>query len=261
MAILESRTHTGISWVKESVALFKQQPQKWLLLALAYVIIFMMLPSIAALGFLAIFTVIIWPVFTAFAVMLYRSADYGKNESLETLFNQVKPHFKNLMTLGLLALVYVTITSLLLNSDMQSMMAFIQQKAELTEDQYTQFAEKFIPFMGKLMLILIPMFMATWYSPMLISLNQYSVVNAIKSSIAGVLQYIVSLIVAWLVLTSSVMLVMMVLGLVLGITGLAKFLFPLLFFAILLISTAMVFAFQYVSYRDIFRAAPTTAKT
>ena len=53
MAILESRTQTGLSWVKESVALFKTAPRKWLLLALAYVGFFMMLPSVPGLQILA----------------------------------------------------------------------------------------------------------------------------------------------------------------------------------------------------------------
>ena len=43
MAILESRTKTGLSWVKESIALFKTAPRQWLLLALVYVGLFMIL--------------------------------------------------------------------------------------------------------------------------------------------------------------------------------------------------------------------------
>ena len=65
MAILESRTQTGLSWVKESLALFKTSPRKWLLLALAYVGFFMMLPSVPGLQFLAFVSILLWPVFLA----------------------------------------------------------------------------------------------------------------------------------------------------------------------------------------------------
>ena len=63
MAILQSRTQTGISWIKESIALFKTAPRKWLMLALAYLSLFVMLPSIPVLQFFAFLSVLIWPIF------------------------------------------------------------------------------------------------------------------------------------------------------------------------------------------------------
>ena len=63
MAIQESSTKTGISWVKESVDLFKTAPRKWLSLALAYVGLFVLLPSIPGLRiFFAFVSILIWPI-------------------------------------------------------------------------------------------------------------------------------------------------------------------------------------------------------
>ena len=86
MAIQESSTKTGVSWVKESVELFKTAPRKWLSLALAYVGLFMMLPSIPGLQLFAFASILIWPVFLAIAIMMYRNADIKKEQN----FSEIK---------------------------------------------------------------------------------------------------------------------------------------------------------------------------
>ena len=263
MAISESRTKTGLSWVKESLDLFKTQPSKWMLLAIAYVGIFMMLPSIPGLGIFALLSVLIWPVFIAFAVMLYRNAEMGKQETVQALLAQIQPKFTTLMLLGLACLVYATLATYILNSDIQGLMHFADQGAQMSESEYEKFMGKFVPFILKLLLLLLPLFVATWFSPVLIVVNNYTLVNAIKSSIAGVLQYTVAMGAAWLVLSAGVMMLMLVVGLVIGVVGalvpvLAQALMPMLVFGCLLLATALMFAFQYVSYRDVFRAAPVS---
>ncbi|WP_020183723.1 BPSS1780 family membrane protein [Methylotenera sp. 1P/1] len=261
MAILESRTKTGLSWVKESLELFKTQPSRWMLLAIAYVGIFMMLPSIPGLGIFALLTVLIWPVFIAFAVMMYRNAEMGKQETVQAVLAKIQPKFTLLMLLGLACLVYATLATFLLNSDIQGLMSFADKGAQMSESEYVKFMDKFMPFILKLLLLLFPLFIATWFSPVLIVINNYTLVKAIKSSIAGVLQYTVAMGAAWLVLSAGVMGLMLIVGLVIGVVGalvpaLAQALMPMLVFGCLLLATALMFAFQYVSYRDVFRAAP-----
>ncbi|MFA6041877.1 MAG: BPSS1780 family membrane protein [Methylophilus sp.] len=260
MAILESGAKTGVSWVKESIALFRLQPSKWLLLALAYIGIFMMLPSLPGLGFFALLTVLIWPVFTAFAVMLFRNAELGKSETIQQTFAHVKPSLPVLISLGLACLVYATLISFVLNADVQSLIPFAQNKAPMDETKAMLFMQKLMPLMFKLLLLLIPLLISTWFSPMLIVINRYSLVKAIKSSIAGALQYTVAMGAAWLLLSAGIMLFMLVAGLLIGILAqilpfLAQTLMPTFIFGVLLVATALMFAFQYVTYRDIFRAA------
>jgi hypothetical protein len=260
MAILESRTKTGISWVKESVVLFKMQPSKWMLLAMAYVSIFMMLPSLFQSSTIAMGTVLIWPIFTAFAIMLFRNADIGKKESLQQTIALIKPRLTVLISLGLICLLYATLISYLLNSDIEALVPFAESSKAMDEAQYMLFMEKFMPFLLKLLLLLLPLFISTWFSPMLIVINRYPVLKAIKSSIAGTIQYTVAMGVSWIVLTAAVFLLMLALGLVVGILAqlmpfIAQTLMPILIFGTLLVTTALMFAFQYVSYRDVFRAA------
>jgi hypothetical protein len=259
MAILESRTKTGISWVTESVALFKTAPRKWLLLSLAYVGIFIMLPSVPALQVLSFISVLLWPVFLAIALMLYRNADMKKEQNLTEVINNIKPKMAQLIGLGGACLLYAALVSLLLNSDLQGLATLAQSKG-VSASQMMEFMQKMMPLILKLSLLLIPLMMATWFAPMLIAFNNYSLVKAIKSSIAGSIQYMVALGAAWLVLTAGILALMLIVGIVVGIItslipALGQMMMSLILFGIFLVATAVMLAFQYVSYRDVFRAA------
>jgi len=260
MAIHESRTKTGISWVTESLNLFKTAPRKWLLLALAYVTLFMMIPSIGGLEFLAFFSILIWPVFLAIAITLYRNADMKKQQKLSETFNNIKPKMLTLMALGGACLLYGALISFMLNSDLQGLAALAQNKTSMSESQMMTLLQKMFPVLLKMILLLIPLMMATWFAPMLIAFNNYTLVKAIKSSVAGSLQYLIALGTAWLLLTIGIMLLMMGVGVVAGLISsmvpmLGQMLMSLVVFGCLLLATALMLAFQYVSYRDVFRAA------
>lgn len=260
MAILESRSKTGISWVKESLELFKTAPRKWLLLGLAYVGIFMMLPSVPGLQFFAFLTILLWPVFLAGAVAMYRNADMKKQQTLSELFANIQPKIPQLMALGAVCLLYGILISFVLNSDIESLLKFTQLKGAITESQASQMMQTVLPLFFKLILLLIPLLMATWFSPMLILFNNYDVIKAIKSSIAGSLQYTIALGTAWLVLTLGIVLLMLAAGIIVGIAAsiapvLGQMLTSILVFGCLLLATTLMLAFQYVSYRDVFRAA------
>lgn len=260
MAIQESSTKTGISWVKESVGLFKTAPRKWLLLALAYVGLFMMLPSIPGLQFFAFVSILIWPVFLAIAIMMYRNADIKKEQNLSEIINIIQPKLTQLIALGGACLLYAALVSFVLNSDIQGLAELTQNKTNMTESQMIIFLQKVYPFLLKFTLLLIPLMMATWFSPMLIVFNNYNVVKALKSSVAGSLQYMIALGVSWLLLTLGIVALMLIVGIVAGIMSsfvpvLGQMLMSFVVFGCLLLATALMLAFQYVSYRDVFRAA------
>jgi hypothetical protein len=260
MAILESRTQTGLSWVKESVALFKTAPRKWLMLALVYVGLFMILPSVSGSQILAFVSVLLGPVFLAISATFYRNAEMKKQQSLSEIMQNIQPKMSQLMALGAACLLYAVLMGFVLNSDFQGVASLAQNKEKMTETQMMAFMQKMLPIMLKMLLLFIPLLMATWFSPMLIAFNNYSLVKAMKSSIAGSLQYIVALIAAWLLLTFGILALMMGVGIIGGIVSalvpaLGQLLIPFILFGCMLLATALMLAFQYVSYRDVFRAA------
>lgn len=260
MAILDSRTQTGISWVKESVALFKTAPRKWLSVALVYIGLFMMLPSIPGLQFFAFISILIWPVFLAIAIALYRNAEMKKQQAVAEIITLIHPKISQLVALGGACLLYAVLVSFVLNSDLQGLQVLMGNKAEITESQMAALLQKMLPLLLKLTLLLIPLMMATWFSPMLIAFNNYSLIKAIKSSIAGSIQYMVALGAAWILLTGGIVLLMLVVGIVVGLISamlpvLGQMLMSIILFGTLLLATALMLAFQYISYRDVFRAA------
>lgn len=257
----ETGTQQGLRWVKESLALFRVQPQVWMLTSLAYIILFMVMPSLPGLSFLGLLTVVIWPVCMALIVMLYRQVDMRGQMEVAVVWQQLQPHFKTLMLLGLSCLVYAVFATYLLSSDLATLVAQTPRKVGMTESQVSLFLESALTLVVKVLLLLLPLFIATWFSPMLVVLNGYPLVKAIKSSIAGMLQYTWAMGVSWLVMTAGMLAGMLALGLVIGTLGalipmLAKLLMPLLVFTALLAINALMFAFQYISYKDVFRAAP-----
>ncbi len=260
MAILQSRTQTGISWVKESVALFKTAPRKWLSVALVYVGLFMMLPSIPSLQFFAFISILIWPVFLAIAIALYRDAEMKKQQNVSAIITQIQPKIAQLVGLGGACLLYAVLVSFMLNSDLQGLQTLVGNKDKMTESQMMAFLQTMLPLLLKLTLLLIPLMMATWFAPMLIAFNNYNLVKAIKSSLAGSLQYMIALGAAWLLLTAGILVLMLAVGIVAGVISalvpaLGQVLMSFIVSGCLLLATALMLAFQYVSYRDVFRAA------
>ena len=268
MAILETSTKTGISWIAESIALLKAEPRKLLTLALVYVTVFMMLPSLPGFQWFALITILIWPIFMAAVIGIYRDVDCIKTDSKQTLnplniseiINSIKPKALLLLQLGGAFLLYGAIVSFFLNGDIKGLETLTQSNAAMTESEAVIVIQKMLPLLLKLVLLLIPLMMASWFSPPLIAFNNYSVIKAIKSSIAGSIQYLVAMGVAWLLLTAGIVGVMLIVGIIIGITGnlipvLAKLLMPILIFGSLLAASALMLAFQYVSYRDVFSKA------
>ena len=261
MAILDSKTKTGISWVKESVDLFKIAPRKWLLLALAYIGLFVMLPSVPGLQFFAFISILIWPVFLAIAIALYRNAEMKKQQNIGEIVTQIQPKIQTLIGLGGACLLYAVLVSFVLNSDLQGLQTLVDiNEKKPVGPPIGMLLQIMLPLLLKLTLLLIPLMMATWFSPMLIAFNNYGLVKAIKSSIAGSIQYMVALSAAWAVLTAGILLLMLAVGIVAGVVSamvpaLGQMLMSFIVFGCLLLATALMLAFQYVSYRDVFRAA------
>lgn len=262
MATLKFSIQQGFNWIKESVNLFKASPRRWILLALSYVVIFIMLPSIPSFQWFALLTILIWPIFIAIAVTLLRNTDQNREQDINKVFESIKFKLPQLISIGIAAMVYIILLTIILSSDIQSLVGATGDTAKLTESQMLDMLNKMLTLLLKLLLLSAPLMMATWFSPMLIAFNNYTVVKAIKSSIAGSLQYMISLGVAWLILTAGVALLMLIVGLLGGLLAwidsqIAEVVMTLVIFVCFLIATALMLTFQYISYKDIFRLAPS----
>ena len=201
----------SIRWNKESFLLFKKTPNQSLMLSLTYLFIFMLLPSVPMVQVFSIASILIWPIFLVFAVNFYKIHDKNKNETFLAVYEKIKPRLLTLLALGLICLTYAGIVTMVLNSEMQHFIQLSENNNELVN-----VINNFLPMIGKLILLLLPLLMGTWFSPMLIVYNHYSLFKSIKSSIAGSLMYIIPLGLSWLIFSTTAILFMLSCGVLIG---------------------------------------------
>lgn len=238
------------AWVRDILALFRQKPGKWMLLGLAHVFFFAMLPGLIGLKFVSF---LLLPAFLALAVGFYRDADAGRDSDLGDLLNEIKPSFRKLLGLGAICVAYVLLINILTAEDAMKLEALAR-----SEDSPEQVLEQSFPILVKLMLLLVPLVLVIWFAPALVAFQQYSVVRAIKSSLAAFIQYLLPLLLTWVSVTLIIMLSMTLAGVLVGMLSAASkpmggLLMLVLVFACMLFASALMLAFQYVSNRDIFK--------
>lgn len=259
MATFKASVKKGVNWIVEAVALVRVRPNKWMFFSLVYVILFAIMPSV--IPSLSYLTTLIWPIFMAAAIAMFRNVDHHELQSIKEIIQSLQHKMRLLIILGAVSLVYVILMSYVLDSDIQGLLKMAPKDGgTMTESQVTAILDKMMPLLLKFSLLMLPLFMATWFSPMLIAFNNYNVVKAIKSSIAGSLQYMVALSAAWITLTAGIAIFLAIIGAVFGLInqllpGLGLALAGPVIFVCMLIATGLMLAFQYVSYRDVFRAA------
>lgn len=243
------------TWLRDILTLFFKAPGKWMLLGVAHVFFFAMLPTLLGIQFLSF---LLLPMFLALVMGFYRNADQGVYADLGDLLNEIKPHFRKLLVLGAICALYVYLVHLLTAEDAAQLQEFAK-----TEPGSEEMMEKFGPVFLKLMLLLLPLVLLIWFSPMLVAFHQYSVLSAIKSSLAAFIQYLLPLLLTWLGVTLIIMVSMTFSGVLVAIVStmsrnVGGLLMLVLVFACMLFASALMFAFQYISNRDIFRmpAAP-----
>ncbi|MCB5191135.1 hypothetical protein LG198_10390 [Methylobacillus arboreus] len=238
------------AWMRDILTLFRKTPGKWMLLGLAHVFFFAMLPGLLGLKFISF---LLLPAFLALAVGFYRDADFGRESDLGDLLNEIKPSFPKLLVLGAICVGYVLLINILTAEDAMKL-----DELAKSEPKPEQVLEQSMPIITKLMLLLVPLVLVIWFAPALVAFQQYSVARAIKSSLAAFIQYLLPLVLTWVAVTLVIMLSMTLAGVLVGMMSAASkamggFLMLALVFACLLFASALMLAFQYVSNRDIFK--------
>ena len=230
-----------------------------MLLALAYVMVFIVLPALPVMPvLLKVIIGLIWPIFLVLAISMFREVDMQRDTKPADIFEQIKPHMTKLLTLGAICLAYGLALGIFTKGDMDALSVVTESKTQIApEDILTQT----LPLILKLAVLLTPLLMATWFAPMLLAFEKYSLLNAIKSSVAACLQYMLAMGAAWLMLTVFMMLGTMMVGLVAGFMAalsptLGRGMIALVLLGSLLMATAWMLAFQYVSYREIYKIKP-----
>jgi hypothetical protein len=221
----------GWDWIASAFALFKKQPGIWILLLLVYFACYIAI-ALVPLFIGGIANLVLTPVFGAGIMLGCKALEEGGKLEIGQLFAGFKRNTSNLVVLGVLTLVgwvaVLLVVSLVIGGG--SFWALLRGDAA-----------GFVGLGITLLLAILvglalatPLYMALWFAPALIALNDIAPVEAMKASFSGCLKNIVPFLVYGVV--------------VIVLTVIAAIPFGLG----LLILVPVVVASIYTGYRDVF---------
>jgi len=220
----------GWGWISDGFSLFRRQPLTWILVTVVLIALMMVTGLVPFLG--GLMAQLLAPVFTAGLMLGCRQLEQGDELSVGALFAGFSSRPARLIGLGALglaatALIYVAVAvifglgpGVLLGAQPQT----IGETEALTL------------ILGTLVAVAaaLPVYMAMWFAPALIVLNDLSVGEAIRSSFLACARNILPFLVYGIALL--VLMIAAVIPLLLG----------------LLVLVPVLFASVYTSYREIF---------
>ena len=220
----------GWTWITEAFSLFRQQPVAWILIVIVFVAISVAVSAIPGIGKLAV--QLLTPVFTGGIMLGCRAMDEGGEIGVGSLFAGFSVNGGRLALLGLASMAAVAVV-LLVTGVMLGiggvLLGFGGNAGSIA------FTTSLLAMLIVLALTL-PIYMAVWFAPALIALNDLALGTALAASFRGCLRNVVPFLVYGVV--TFIFLVLAVIPLGLG----------------LLVMIPVLIASVYTAYRDIYYA-------
>lgn len=241
-------------WVTQSLILIKVNFKLTLLLGSAYIFAYLLIPTIPGLSLISPFLIIVWPISTMIFINYFRLAQNNKDFEFKDLLKIKKQNLRSLTYLGLICLFYSLFISLILSPDLKDILA-LANESEMKGNIHTNA----VGIITKFIILALPILMATWFSPILISYHNFGLIKAIKSSFAGVLVSIVPILIAWIILLGGFISLVFVMIMIFTMLGASENIFMsyVLIFSCMIVLAAYIaslFSFQFITYKDIFKS-------
>jgi hypothetical protein len=238
------------SWLKDIFLILKKTKNHSLVIGYTYLFIFLVLPSLPLIQFLSPIVIILWPVAVVQIINFYRSPD-NKKISIFKLDSQIKKSIPQLLRIGLITFFYALVISTFLSPQMQS----IVEQANAGDSVLD--AAVFLKLIVKLFLFMLPLFAATWFSPMIVVYRGEGVFKALKSSIAAILIFIIPLLLTWVSMIVIFAVLIYVFQNFLLLFGLSQAAYiaisTIIIFSLTAVYIAALFIFQFLGYKQIFK--------
>jgi len=238
------------SWLRDIFLILKKTKNHSLVIGYTYLFIFLVLPSLPLIQFLSPIVIILWPVAVVQIINFYRSSD-NKKISIFKLDNQIKKSVPQLLRIGLITFFYALVISTFLSPQMQS----IVEQANAGDSVLD--AAIFLKLILKLFLFMLPLFAATWFSPMIVVYRGEGVFKALKSSIAAILIFIIPLLLTWVSMIVIFAVLIYVFQNFLLLFGLSQAAYiaisTIIIFSLTAVYIAALFIFQFLGYKQIFK--------
>ena len=238
------------SWLRDIFLILKKTKNNSLVIGYTYLFIFLVLPSLPLIQFLSPIVIILWPVAVVQIIKFYQSHE-NKKIPMFKLDNQIKKSIPQLVRIGLITFFYALVISTFLSPQMQ----IIVDQAN-TGDSGLDVAI-FIKLILKLFLFMLPLFAATWFSPMIVVFRGEGVFKALKSSMAAILIFIIPLLMTWLSMIVIFAILIYVFQNFLLLFGLSQAVYiaisTIVIFSLTALYIAALFIFQFLGYKQIFK--------
>ena len=238
------------SWLRDIFLILKKTKNHSLVIGYTYLFIFLVLPSLPLIQFLSPIVIILWPVAVVQIINFYRSPD-NKKISIFKLDSQIKKSIPQLLRIGLITFFYALVISTFLSPQMQS----IVEQANAGDSVLD--AAVFLKLIVKLFLFMLPLFAATWFSPMIVVYRGVGVFKALKSSIAAILIFIIPLLLTWVSMIVIFAVLIYAFQNFLLLFGLSQAAYiaisTIIIFSLTAVYIAALFIFQFLGYKQIFK--------
>ena len=171
-------------WIAAGWRLFRRQPAVWVLLALVFGLIFFVLGVVPVLGQIAV--TLLLPVFAGGMMQACRKVDAGEEIELADLFAGFRHNARTLVTVGLigfLLMAALVIPTLLLTGIGATFTRLVGGASEA--------AVGVLIGLLVFLALLVPIYMAMWFAPALVTFHDLPARRAMLQSFKGCLKNIV----------------------------------------------------------------------
>jgi hypothetical protein len=224
----------GWKWIVDGFAVFRRSPVIWIALLFIYLLIGMLLSTVKLIG--PIVLNLLAPVFVAGFMIGCRALEKGEELEIAHLFAGFKHHTAQLVTVGGIYLTgaIVVVGIIFAGTDQAMLQAMVSGEKLSQEQAAAALNDGFMLTMLLGLALMLPLVMAYWFAPVLVTFHNMTAVQAMKQSFFACLRNIWPFFIYSVIAT--VLLVLAALPLFLG----------------MLVMIPTMIASLYISYRDIF---------
>jgi uncharacterized membrane protein len=218
----------GWTWIAEGFSLFRRQPVAWILITVVFLVIAIVIEVVPGVGHFAM--LVLTPVFTGGIMLGCRQLDDGSEMGVGALFAGFSTNGGRLALLGvssLLALLAIGLATGLVLGIGGAVIGFGRHLNSIGPSTL-------LLAVLVVLALSLPVYMALWFAPALIVLNDLSLGDALTASFKGCLRNATPFLVY-----GVIALVLFLLALIPAMLG-------------LLVMVPVLFASIYTGYRDIY---------
>jgi len=179
----------GWDWIVSGWELFKKQPGMWIGMVVVAVILFFVMALIPFIGSLA--SMVLGPVFAGGVMLGCKALDEGGELEFGHLFAGFRDKLGSLAAVGAIYLVAVVVIALVVGLVTGAGLFALMSGGDPGAGATAGAVMGLLLAVLLMLALLVPVFMAMWFAPALVVLQERGALDAMKESFAGCLKNLV----------------------------------------------------------------------